>query len=236
MSNIKVDRFLDLSKIFTKLESTNYCIIKLPEVFPSYEIGSDLDIFCYDIQDVSKIILSNVQEFITKDLKIEITDNKTQIYIDIIHKKKIYFRFDLYGALPYYKNINIKEAFFSSVIENSSLVSKAGSKVKVPCLVDEGILRYIEYQEWYAKRPDKIKHVKYLEDKIEQNQIDINKMFDKLHYYVSIPNVEENRQVSSIDSIRYMQYVYVNLKKVIKYIQTNGFGQTFIKIKSKISK
>ena len=236
MSDIKVDRFLDLSKIFQKLEGKSYCFIKLPDVFPSYDIGSDLDIFCYDIQDISKIILSNIQGFITSDLKIQITDNNTQIHIDIIHNNKIHFRFDLYGALPFYKNVKIKEAFFSSVIENNSLVSKDSSKIKVPGLIDESILRYIEYQEWYAQRPDKIKHIRYLEDKIEQNEIDVNKMLDKLHYYVSIPNAEGDRQVSSSGSIRYVKYQYENLKKVVKYMRKNGFKSTFIKIKNKVLK
>jgi|SaaInl8_200m_RNA_FD_contig_31_388919_length_1428_multi_6_in_0_out_0_2 hypothetical protein len=236
MSDIKIERFLDLSKIFKKLEDKSYCIIKIPNVFPSYDIGSDLDIFCYNVQDIAKIILSNIQELITTDLKIGITDNNTQIYIDIIKNDKIHFRFDLYGTLPYYKNVNIKEAFFSSVIENSQIIKFDNTNISVPSNIDEAILRYIEYQEWYAQRPDKIKHIKYLEDKIETQEIDINKMFDKLHYYITIPDVSEDRIVSSIDSIRYVQYLYGNIKKVIKYIQVNGMKKTFDKIKSKIIK
>ena len=76
----------------------------------------------------------------------------------------------------------------------------------------------------------------YLEDKIEQNEIDVNKMLDKLHYYVSIPNAEGDRQVSSSGSIRYVKYQYENLKKVVKYMRKNGFKSTFIKIKNKVLK
>ena len=236
MSDIKIDRFLDLSKIFQKLEDKSYCIIKLPDVFPSYDIGSDLDIFCYDVEDISRNILSNIQEFITSDLKIKITDNKTQIYIDIIDNEKIHFRFDLYGALPYYKNIDIKDAFFSSTIENTQVLVINNINIKVPSNIDGAILRYIEYQEWYAQRPDKIKHIKYLGDKIEQNEIDVNKMFDKLHYYISIPNIEEDRQVSNSDSIRYVQYIFQKIQKVIKHIQIHGMKNTFMVIKGKIIK
>ncbi len=234
MSDIKIDRFLDLSKIFKKLEDKNYCIIKLPDVFPSYDIGSDLDIFCYDVQDISKIILSNIQEFITADLKIEIINNNTQIYIDIIHNDKIHFRFDLYGALPFYKNLDIKEAFFSSIIENSKMLKLDKINISVPSNIDEAILRYIEYQEWYAQRPDKIKHIQYLEDKMASKDIDINKMFDKLHYYIAIPNTEKNRQVSSSDSVRYIQYIYKNFKKVIQAIRTKGLVETLNIIKKKV--
>ena len=227
---------INLLEIFKKLENKNYCIIKLPQNFPEYSIGSDLDIFCYDIQDISKIILSNIQEFISSDLKIEITDNNTQIYIDIIHNNKIHFRFDLYGALPYYENINIKEAFFSSVIENTQNIVFDNINIKIPSEIDEAILRYIEYHEWYTQRPDKIKHIKYLEDKISSQEIDLELMLDKLHYYTSLPNIEENRIVSSSDSIRYIQYLFGNVKKVFKHIKNKGILNTIHVIKNKVVK
>lgn len=234
MSDIKIDKILDLSKIFRKLEDKSYCIIKLPDIFPSYSIGSDLDIFCYDIQEVSQIIVSSIQEYITKNVTVELIDNKTHIYIDVIQNDKIHFRFDLYGALPLYNNVSIKDAFFSSVVENTKIVSLDDLNIKVPSDIDEAILRYIEYHEWYVKRPDKIKHIQYLEDKIEKNEISINKMFDKLHYYISIPRPLEDRAVSSSESVRYIQYLYGNIQKIIKYIQINGFKKTFTKVKSKV--
>lgn len=184
----KLNRFLDLSKIFKKLEYENYCIIKLPESFPLYEVGSDLDIFCYDVKSFSKIILSNIQELDATKVKIKIKTTETQTYIDIIDNKKIHFRFDLYGVLPFYKNINIKNAFFGSVIEHSKRIKIANLNIAIPSNIDDAILRYIEYQEWYSQRPDKIKHIKYIKDKMQSNDIDLNKMFDRLHYYTSIPD------------------------------------------------
>lgn len=184
----KLNHFLDLSKVFKKLEHENYCIIKLPELFPLYEVGSDLDIFCYDIKSFSKIILSNIQELDFGKVKIKIETTEIQIYIDIVHNKKIHFRFDLYEALPLYRNINIKNAFFSSVIEHSKCIQIDGLNIMVPSNIDEAILRYIEYQEWYSQRPDKIKHIEYIKDKMQSNNIDLNKMFDRLHYYTSMPD------------------------------------------------
>ncbi len=184
----ELKHFLDLSKIFRKLEDENYCIVKLPKSFPLYEIGSDLDIFCYDIKSFSKIILSNLQELDVSKTKIKINTAETHVYIDIIRNKKIHFRFDLYGALPSYKNINIKNAFFGSVIEHSKRIKIDGLNIAVPSNIDEAILRYIEYQEWYSQRPDKIKHIDYIKNKMQSNDIDLKKMFDRLHYYTSIPD------------------------------------------------
>ena len=141
-------------------------------------------------------------------------------------KENIHFRFDLYGTLPTYKNILIKEAFFSSVIENSHIVEQNESKVKVPSQIDENILRYIEYQEWYGQRPDKIKHIEYLEEKIKNSEMDINSLLDKLHYYIELPQVEENRQVSSSGAVRYFNYLFDLLKKVLRVIKEKGLRKT----------
>ena len=232
MPDIKID----LKPLFKKLEDKQYCIIKLPDEFPQYKAGSDLDIFCYDVEDISRIIIGYLQKLISNKLTVKIVNNGKQIYIDVIDNEEIHFRFDLYGALPTYENILIKKAFFSSVIENSSTIERAGVKVKVPSEIDEGILRYIEYQECYEQRPDKIKHIEYLEEKIKIKKVNTSELLDKLHYYTRLPKVEENRQVSSSVTIRYIEYLFENIKKVIKYIKKNGFKNTVVKVKSRLIK
>ena len=232
MSNIKIG----LKPLFEKLETKSYSIIKLPTEFPDYKIGSDLDIFCYDVEGISRVVLAYLQEIISKDLSVKIINRRTQIYIDVMDEDKIHFRFDLYGTLPTYKNILIKEAFFSSVIENSQMIKQNGCKVKVPSQIDESILRYIEYQEWYEQRPDKIKHIKYLEEKIKNSEIDINRLLDKLHYYTKLPRVEENRQVASSGAIRYFSYLLDMGKKVLIVIKEKGLKETLTLIMRKIKR
>lgn len=226
MSNIKID----LKPLFKKLEEKVYCIIKLPDGFPEYKIGSDLDIFCYDVEDISRIIIG----FLPKELTVKLTNMGSQIYIDVMDKNTIHFRFDLYGALPKYENILIKEAFFSSVIENSKTVLKDEVNVKVPSNVDENILRYIEYQEWYAQRPDKIKHINYIEERIKNSEININNLLDKLHYYTELPKVEDDRQVSGNSFVRYMSYALEMIKKVFRVLKEKGFKETIEIIIKKI--
>jgi len=232
MSDIKIN----LKPLFEKLETKLYSVIKLPSEFPGYKIGSDLDIFCYDIENISREILGYLQQIISKELSVNITNRGIQIYIDVMDKNIIHFRFDLYGILPTYKNILIKDAFFSSVIENSQTIEQNGCKVKVPSQIDESVLRYIEYQEWYGQRPDKIKHIEYLEEKIKNSEIDINKLLDKLHYYTKLPQVKENRQVSSSGIVRYFSYLFYIVKKVLRLIKEKGLKETLIVIMRKIKR
>lgn len=232
MSNIKVN----LIEIFGKLEDRQYCIIKLPMEFPEYKIGSDLDIFCYDIEDISRVILGYLQNNISNHLNIKLLNMGKQIYIDIMKNDKIHFRFDLYGALPIYENVLIKEALFSSVIENSKLIEQNNCIIKVPSQIDENILRYIEYQEWYGQRPDKIKHIEYIENKIENSEIDATKLFDKLHYYTELPKTEDDRQIVNSSLVRYLEYLFNFVKKVLEVAREKGVIETIKLIIKKLKK
>jgi hypothetical protein len=190
MPNCKID----LIQIFKLLENKFYCIIKIPDEFPEYAIGSDIDIFCYDINNIANIILQNTNQYISDKITIEIKDLNKQIYVDIKEYDKIHLRFDLYGELPNYKNVKIKPCLFSSIIEHATSKSILNNEltVKVPCLIDEIIIRYIEYHEWYAQRPDKIKHINYIEKMIDLEMVDTTLFFDKLHYYTELPMVTES--------------------------------------------
>ena len=227
MPSIKIE----LIPLFSSLLDKNYSIIKLPTEFPEYKPGSDLDIFCYDIDDIAKVIVG----FLAKDFNIKIAKKELQIYIDIIDRNdEIHFRFDLYAALPAYNNLLIKEAFFSSIIENSQIIEKNGCQVKVPCLIDETILRYIEYQEWYAQRPDKIKHIEYIESKICNSELTINQLLDKLHFYTALPIADDNRKLSSSRFVRNLNYLLFIGRKFFNSLKEKGLMQTLKKVTNKV--
>ena len=103
---------------------------------------------------------------------------------------KIFLSFgsvDLIGNMPDYKNIKIKPSFFDVVIENAVYKEFDGFNIKVPQIGDECILRYMEYIEYFDKRPDKIKHTDYINRLVEKGLINNNIFFDRLYYYTQIP-------------------------------------------------
>lgn len=228
MSVIKIN----LVEIFEIIQDRNYSIIKLPEEFPSYKLGSDLDIFCYDIDILAKEIINSLQKYIDDKHNIEIEKRDGQMYIDVKKQDRIYFRFDLYDRLPKYYNLKIKEGFFSSIIENSQIKQIGELKIKVPSQIDEVILRYIEYHEWYVQRPDKIKHINYIEDQISKKGIDLDVFLDKLHFYTSIPKVLEERIVTKSGILRYIKYLLALVRKGIIMLKDKGLVNT-IKVLAK---
>ncbi|MCG6405529.1 hypothetical protein K6U20_12960 [Vibrio fluvialis] len=234
MSGNKLKKEIDLLNIFKLLNEQRYCLIKIPPEFPGFNIGSDLDIFCYDIREVSRVILGELNKLINDmEYHIGIEEKNEQVHIDFKCDDKIILRFDLYSSLPNYNNIKIKDSYFVHVLENIKLVDINNVQVKTPSSIDDSIIRYIEYQEFYAQRPDKIKHIEYIEKKLAKNEVKLDEVFEKLHYFTSLPNVYEERKVSSNNMIRYF---VTNGKKAYRYTKLYGLSATFKKIFGKMKR
>jgi len=167
-----------------------YCIIKADPCLPAYKSGSDIDIFCYDIDGVINAIIKKGNNLVGEQLEVEVTRLENQAYVDFVHKNTnvIEFRFDLYSSLPLYNKLNIRSSFFENILENRVCVEvDSGFRMFVPNRIDEFVLRYIEYHEWYSERPDKLKHLEYILTNAEDGER--TRLFEKLHYYTALPLV-----------------------------------------------
>jgi hypothetical protein len=226
---------VDLNELFRKLEGKRvlYCIVKEPINFPQYSIGSDIDIFSYDTTYLVKEIVGFLNRYIDDDNSVVIESKIDQVYVDLMLDDKIHLRFDLYQKFPAYTSVKIKDSFFSSVLENSISKKYNNCLINVPSIYDECLIRYIEYIEWFSKRPDKIKHIDYLEDSINRGDIDRVIFFQKLHYYLQVPRVDSNRGVSTNTIKRRIWQYSDEVKKGIKYFQKHGLKNGVNKLKSR---
>jgi hypothetical protein len=224
---------VDLRSIFEKLSHENYCLVKMPDKFPQLLYGEDLDIFCYDIDSVASSLLQSLNGYITDNLTLKIEKFHDRAYVDVIENSKIKLRFDLYGALPEYKNVNLKPSFFSCIMEGKITETIGSIIIYRPSVVDECILRYIEYHEWYADRPDKIKHIDYIYRQLEEENLIKTDLLSKLHYYTQIPGIS----VKHINTFRLLprisQIIPLTIQVVLSMKQ-NGFRKTCVKILEKI--
>ncbi|ETX12584.1 hypothetical protein MUS1_03085 [Marinomonas ushuaiensis DSM 15871] len=181
-----------------------------------------------------------LSEYLDSSSTIAIIDNPTKTHVDFMVNNEIHFRFDLYKQLPIYRNISLKPAFFSSVIESASVISVTEdnrvASIKVPSKTDDLILRYVEYHEYYAARPDKIKHVEYIQQKIVGNEIEQVKMLDKLHYYTAFPKVAYRKKTLKDRLVEKRDYYQSNLGKMKHLYATVGLRALICKITEKIRK
>lgn len=187
---------LDLGLFFSALEEKKYSIIKLID-FPGYSVGSDIDIFCGDIHDIAREIIYIGNQYCKQGFEIKVKNaSASHVHIDFIKDFRLEFRFDLYGALPPYKKLHIKGDYFTKVIEDSVPITcnydQLQYQIYVPPDLDELVLRYIEYIEWYELRPDKIKHLDYITSAISNNKNNAQ-FLDILHRYTALPCVADER-------------------------------------------
>jgi len=188
---------LDLGLFFSALEGKKYSIIKLTD-FPDYNIGSDIDVFCDNIDDIAREIIYIGNQYCKQGFEIRVKNaNASHIHIDFITGYKLDFRFDLYGALPPYKKLRIKGDYFTKIINDSVPINfdrnQKQYQIYVPSDLDDLVLRYIEYIEWYELRPDKIKHLDYITSAISNNKNNAQ-FLEILHRYTALPCIADDRK------------------------------------------
>lgn len=183
---------LDLASLFELISLQAYSIIKISDKFPQYRLGEDIDIFCYDPQQMGGKILEWGGRYAEQGLIIKVKDDRyhNHIHVDFMQGEKLHLRFDLYGRLPIYKKLVIKPAFFESIIENSKEMkvdcNNRRINVRVPDEIDDLLLRYIEFMEWYNVRPDKIKHLEFIMNNSDEKKK--GQLLNKLHHYTAVPD------------------------------------------------
>ena len=201
---------LDLDRFLFAVREQIYVIVKFSN-FPSYYKGSDMDVFCYNKDEFAKTILNVGNWYLDQGFEIEVTNKgKSQTYVDFYCDGELEFRFDLYGSLPEYKKIRLKEHYISSVIENAVPLYKEfnGAKytIYVPSAVDDLVLRYVEYIEWYELRPDKIKHLDYIVKSVSVEPGRIG-FIDKLHMYTELPEPDYDKEIGRPDSPQIIRFI-----------------------------
>lgn len=223
---------LDLKEFFFEVRDEQYCIIKRNNI-DGYSTGSDIDIFVYNIQEFTRKILKIGNDYIKKGFTITIneTNDGNQVYIDFLINNRIDFRFDIYSTMPIYKRINIKESFFSTIIDNSEKIDYEYKNNKfsifIPSDIDDLILRYVEFQEWYNVRPDKIKHLDYILLSLKEENKKL--FFDKLHYFTAFPKLNMENRKKKRNVVKEFKETFDKIKKL-------SFVQIIIKIFSRIKR
>lgn len=225
---------LPLYQFFNAISSHNYVLIKSPENLIDYEFGVDLDIFCYDLTSMVEIAASFLSDNLGRNSKVKINRRPYHVHVDYITRKNVELRFDIYEKLPAYKKVSLKSAFYETAIEHAQIkkVTSSGTsfEIRVPSLADDCILRYIEYHEYFESRPDKIKHIAYIEERISSGEISKAEILDKLHYYVSFPSVEY-KEKSFVKKVSERVWYWVSLfDKGIKLLREKGVRYLFVAV------
>lgn len=134
-------------------------------------------------------------------------------YIDILRGNKIYLRFDLYGELPRYTRARVKQGLFEVCVENAMTLMAEGEKYKIKVIAQtyDLIIRYLEYIEWYERRPDKIKHLDYIVSQLQSGE-DRAAFLNELHYYTGFPEVRYEIEKGKKGLIENIKFIFEKCK------------------------
>jgi hypothetical protein len=177
---------IDLVQIFDSLKEEIYVISKLNDKFPAYEPGHDIDILCANIESFSKKVLESLNKYVEEGTSVKVNEKEFgHVQVDVFFKEnELEIKFDLYQNLPEYSKVNVNNALFYSILEGREKKNIQDCLVYVPSKLDDLILRYLEYIEYFSQNPDKIKHLNYISEEVEKNS-DSKKFLEKLHLYIS---------------------------------------------------
>lgn len=192
---VSIERRIDLAAFFRRVEADPYVVVRgEPDSLVDYAPGSDIDIFCYDKEAFGRQLLAFANSYVEKagcEVRVRDVGSTRHTHVDLLWDENLELRFDLYGELPEYRRSAINSALFLSVIENarSREVKLEGAplSIRVPSLVDDLLLRYIEYIEYYEQRPDKLRHLDHILAAVDRAPEARIGFLDKLHRYTSLP-------------------------------------------------
>jgi hypothetical protein len=199
---------IDLPQLFAETEQHAYAVMKsLPNGEP--ELGSDIDILCEDKAALGRQLLRNARPFIAQGyaLRVRELSDTDQTHIDLLRRDgAIALRLDLHEGLGAFRRTPMKSTFAQSVLTRRtwSPIDCGGKTLSlpVPDEVDDLVLRYVEYHEWFEARPDKIKHAEFIADRLADRP-DLARAF-----YERLAQATHRRPSRAV-----MQYCDLNVKR-----------------------
>jgi len=147
---------MNLNKILSGMNKS--VLIRMPSNYPNIE-GGDVDILTEDIKYLEKYLKKNLSKnYILKKR----LGQRGNIHFDIYKDDKIFIiKFDVSDSVnKLYPEYNIPADYTKKVILNAN---KNVFGINVPKIDDELSLRWLEYDKYKKERPDKIKHLHYIE-------------------------------------------------------------------------
>ena len=192
----RYSNLIDLGLFFRGVD--DYVILKLSDDFPNYSDYSDIDILCRNRDQFLTHILKVGQKYEEQGFRIETSSKNGHLHIDFYppNAEKLNFRFDLLDTLSIYENIIVGKHYTEVVLDNKEKINRNGTVVSVPSLEHDLAIRFLEFVEHKDKRPDKIKHWRYIQKLNNFDFINVVKRYTNLKISVDVSDGKTNLNVS----------------------------------------
>lgn len=161
----------------------DYVLLKKWGGFPEYTPGSDVDLLVVDRQRASR----SVQDYLIKTINgeetiLRVSDGKSHTHIDICEGKNIILRVDLIDGFDFFTKFAVQDALKIKIFLTRVAQKVGDFEVFIPCPDFDLLIRYLEYLEWFERRPDKIKHLDYILSHSDNAQRE--QLIENTHRYI----------------------------------------------------
>jgi len=201
LSEKEYSNLIDLREFFKNID--DYVILRLSDSFPNYFDYSDVDILCRNRDDFLAHILKVGKAYEKQGFQIEVHTEDKNLQVDFYPPKaqRLNFKFDLLNTLSIYENIIVGRHYSDVVLDSREKIIRDGVDILVPSLEHDLAIRFLEYIEYKDKRPDKIKHWKYVQKFNNLDFINVLKRYTNLNTSIEQVNGKTNLNVSKNELI-----------------------------------
>lgn len=159
---------VDILHILSKLD--NYVVLRASDIFPNVAIGGDIDILVDDRAYAEKILVAYFLTSPYPNIEVEISQNSEHTHLDIINGKNLICRFDLIDSFNFLSKIHVNHSLTTHILGRKEIREVNGHAIFFPSKMDDLLVRYIEYIEYFSELPTKEKHIEYIFSHCEGKQ------------------------------------------------------------------
>lgn len=225
-SDIAFSNKIEVIGLLEHLE--DYVVIKKDKDFPDYHEGADVDLVVIDRDVGLKKILHYFDVLGIKDIDIKVANSKTHCHIDFMSNGRLDLRIDLIDNFDFFERFSVRSSFIIKLFKDRKKVSMDGKNIYFPSGEDDLTLRYFEYLEYFDSRPDKIKHIEFIEN-VEDEALK-TKFFQNSHEYIHFKpkkwsagrdqfsgDISSGRQALRLLRISFFYVFYFVSKRVFRF-------------------
>lgn len=140
----------------------NYVVLRRSDIFPEISVGSDIDILVEDRGYAEKILVEHFLQVDVDNYAIQVDRREAHTHIDLFADSVLLLRFDLIDSFEFLNKIHVKLGFCAHVLTNKTRERIDGKTIYFPAPLDDMLIRYLEYIEYFEAIPTKEKHLSYV--------------------------------------------------------------------------
>lgn len=181
--------FFDASRFLRLLKVNEDVVVKRAPELPLVRRGNDVDIYSIRPQTLLRQFGNEILS--DKGLEARVLEiDSDHFQFDIFDGDGFAIKLDIYSNAPRYRRFTVKDHFLYRMIMGGHL--ERAQKCEFPILgkVEEGLIRYFEYIEYFWSGPEKPQHLEWILSELTNEER--AQLFELAHEVVNFREIESS--------------------------------------------